>query len=121
MGAASGKLQSNDYSGAEPAQKQALDKLREGMQNLSDQMNKSGGGLALGGDKGDGKQEGDSGDDPFGRDGNGKVANDSNVHVPDEDKQQRARAILEELRKRSGERFRSHDERDYIDRLLKDY
>ena len=122
MGDAGGKLHSNDFNGAIPAQKQALDKLREGMQNLTDQMNKEGqGGFAQGGEQGDKKpNEGEGEDDPFGRDGNGKSAN-SDVKLPSEDSQQRSRQILEELRKRSGERFRSHDERDYIDRLLKDY
>jgi uncharacterized protein (TIGR02302 family) len=122
MGDAAGKLGHNDFGGALPSQQQALNKLREGLQILTDQMNKNGeGGFALGGDKGGQEEkEGNAQDDPFGREG-GKAQNDQTVKIPDEDSQQKSRAILEELRKRSGERFRSHDERDYIDRLLKDY
>ena len=124
MGSAKGRLGQNDFSHALPSQQEALDKLRQGLKALSDQMNKEGSGLMLGnGDpEGPGQQEGKN-DDPFGRsdDNNGRSADDQRVHVPDESEQQRSREILEELRKRSGERFRSHEEHDYINRLLKDY
>jgi hypothetical protein len=39
--------------------------------------------------------------------------------VPDAIDAQRAREILDELRKRSGQNLRPQDELDYIDRLLK--
>ena len=41
------------------------------------------------------------------------------VRVPDRGERLRAREILDELRRRSGERHRPPVERDYIDRLLK--
>jgi len=41
------------------------------------------------------------------------------VKVPDAIDAQRAREILDELRKRSGEALRPPSELDYIDRLLK--
>jgi hypothetical protein len=41
--------------------------------------------------------------------------------VPGEIDVQRARRIIEELRKRFGEIGRSQEELDYIERLLKDY
>ncbi len=123
MGTAAGKLHKNDFGGAIPSQQQALEKLREGMQSLTDQMNKQGSGLALGSDDGKGESESEGpGKDPFGRtDGMGRATDDAQVKVPDEGEQQRSREILEELRKRDGERARPREEHDYIERLLKDY
>ena len=46
---------------------------------------------------------------------------DTTVKVPGEIDAQRARRILEELRRRFGEAFRPQLELDYIERLLKDY
>jgi Domain of unknown function (DUF4175) len=43
------------------------------------------------------------------------------VKVPGEIDSQRARRILEELRRRFGEAFRPQLELDYVERLLKDY
>jgi len=43
------------------------------------------------------------------------------VKIPDMDEMARARAILEELRKRAGERERPQQELDYYDRLLKEF
>jgi hypothetical protein len=41
------------------------------------------------------------------------------VKIPDQADVQKSREILDELRRRSGERTRPEIERDYIDRLLK--
>ena len=46
---------------------------------------------------------------------------DSSVKVPGEIDVQRARRIIEELRKRFGDFARPQEELDYIERLLKDY
>ena len=43
------------------------------------------------------------------------------VKIPSESDIQRARRILEELRRRAGERERPPVERDYIERLLEPY
>ena len=43
----------------------------------------------------------------------------NNVKVPTEGERKKARDILRELRKRSGEAERPKPERDYIDRLLR--
>jgi len=59
--------------------------------------------------------------DPLGRPLRGRDLDDSTVKVPGEIDVQRARRILEELRKRFGESFRPQLELDYIERLLKDY
>jgi hypothetical protein len=58
--------------------------------------------------------------DPLGRDrsGNGTYDN-GDVAIPGQAELQRSREILDELRRRSGERTRPELERDYIDRLLK--
>ena len=60
--------------------------------------------------------------DPLGRPLRGRdYGDDTTVKVPGEIDVQRARRILEELRKRFGENFRPQLELDYIERLLKDY
>ena len=60
--------------------------------------------------------------DPLGRPLRGRdYGDDSTVRVPGEIDVQRARRILEELRKRFGEIARPQLELDYIERLLKDY
>ena len=60
--------------------------------------------------------------DPLGRPLRGRdYGDDVTVKVPGEIDAQRARRILEELRKRFGESFRPQLELDYIERLLKDF
>ena len=46
---------------------------------------------------------------------------DHTVKVPGEIDVQRARRIIEELRRRFGDVLRPQEELDYIERLLKDY
>jgi len=43
------------------------------------------------------------------------------VRIPDQSDLARAREILEELRRRSGEASRAQQDLDYIDRLLKQF
>ena len=58
--------------------------------------------------------------DPFGRFvGPGGAIDDDRVKIPEKSDVQRARDILEELYRRSGQRSRSSSERDYIERLLR--
>ena len=60
--------------------------------------------------------------DPLGRPLRGRdYGDDTTVKVPGEIDAQRARRILEELRRRYGEAYRPQIELDYIERLLKDY
>jgi hypothetical protein len=56
--------------------------------------------------------------DPLGREIMGEDVDTGDVSIPDASAIQRAREILDELRRRSGEGFRPKLERDYIDRLL---
>jgi len=60
--------------------------------------------------------------DPLGRPLRGReYGDDTTVKVPGEIDVQRARRILEELRRRFGENFRPQLELDYIERLLRDF
>ena len=60
--------------------------------------------------------------DPLGRDRHYPDGEwDQTVQIPGEIDVQRARRILEELRRRLGETNRPQVELDYIERLLKDY
>lgn len=91
----------------------ALDRLRQGTRAMAEQMMRAQGG------SGPGSQ---SNRDPLGRRPNGQI-NDpgDNVKVPDEITVQRAREILEELRKRLGEPTRPPGELDYLERLIKQF
>jgi hypothetical protein len=60
--------------------------------------------------------------DPLGRPLRGRdYGDDTSVKVPGEIDVQRARRILEELRRRFADPMRPQLELDYIERLLKDY
>jgi len=66
---------------------------------------------------------GQGGFDPFGRqnrneNGQGTAVEEADVTLPDRMELRRSREILDELRRRSGDRARPPVERDYIDRLL---
>lgn len=104
-------------------QTQALEELRSATSKMSQmlaqqfgqQMGVAGGNRPMPG------QEGRF--DPFGRrntneNGQGAAVEDSGVDVPNRMEMRRAREILDELRKRSGERGRPRLELDYIERLL---
>jgi len=56
--------------------------------------------------------------DPLGREIMGNDVDSSDVQIPDEGSVQRAREILDELRRRAGQQFRPQLELDYIERLL---
>jgi uncharacterized protein (TIGR02302 family) len=58
--------------------------------------------------------------DPLGRPlSNNGTYDQGDVKIPDQNTLQKAREILDELRRRAGERYRPEIELDYIDRLLK--
>ena len=104
-------------------QAQALEELRNATNQMAEAMAQQFGaqlGLGSGQPQRSGNQQGF---DPFGRrnsneNGQGASAEDADVQLPDRMEILRAREILEELRKRSGERSRPKIELDYIDRLL---
>jgi hypothetical protein len=69
-----------------------------------------------------GQSRADQDTDPLGRPMRGHDYGDNaGVKVPDLIDAQRARRIIEELRKRFGDMGRPQEELDYIERLLKDY
>jgi uncharacterized protein (TIGR02302 family) len=121
MRAARDALQNGAPGQAMGPQADAVDQLQQGLETMLEQMAQQ-----LGGGEGqEGTQTGmNPGEsrDPFGRGqgGNGEQ-NREDVQIPDEMELQRAREILEELRRRSGERFRSPLELDYIERLLEQF
>ncbi len=121
MGDAEGALGDGNADGATDGQGRAIDALRRGAQNLAQQLQQQGQG-GPGGQPGRMGQGRDQQTDPLGRYPRGRnYSDDTTVKVPGEIDAQRARRIIEELRKRYGETFRPQLELDYIERLLKDY
>jgi uncharacterized protein (TIGR02302 family) len=124
MGQAEGELGEGDAEGAVDSQGRALEAMRKGAQGLAQQMQRNGMGMGQGpGQPGrNGRERADQNTDPLGRPLRGRdYGDDVTVKVPGEIDAQRARRILEELRKRFGESFRPQIELDYIERLLKDF
>jgi len=124
MGEAEGNLGDGDADGAVDSQGRALEAMRKGAQGLAQQMQEGQGQAGPGpnGQPGRGRQRAEQNTDPLGRPLRGRdYGDDTTVKVPGEIDAQRARRILEELRKRFGESFRPQLELDYIERLLKDF
>jgi uncharacterized protein (TIGR02302 family) len=122
MGQAEGQLGESDADGAVDSQGRALDAMRKGAQGLAQSMQQQGTGPGPNGRPGRGQARAQQDTDPLGRPMRGRdYGDDLTVKVPGEIDAQRARRILEELRKRFGESFRPQLELDYIERLLKDF
>jgi hypothetical protein len=121
MGQAEGQLGEGDSEGAVDSQGRALEAMRKGAQGLAQSMQQSMG-PGPNGRPGRGQPRAQRDTDPLGRPMRGhEYGEDFTVKVPGEIDAQRARRILEELRKRFGESFRPQLELDYIERLLKDF
>ncbi len=103
MGSAQDALGRKDLSNAGSAQNEALNALRQGAQQLADDASKGGR---------DGGPE-----DPLGR--TTSPLGNTGIKIPGATDLARARAILEELRRRAAQMNRPQTERDYLDRLLK--
>jgi uncharacterized protein (TIGR02302 family) len=123
MGEAEGKLGEGNAEGAVDAQGRALEALRRGAQGMAQAMQQGQGQGPGPGQPGRwGRARADQNTDPLGRPLRGRdYGDDSTVKVPGEIDVQRARRILEELRRRYGETFRPQLELDYIERLLKGF
>jgi uncharacterized protein (TIGR02302 family) len=125
MGQAEGQLGQGNSDGAVDSQGRALEALRRGAQNLAQSMQQQGmmagpGPGRPGGRQGQSRAQQET--DPLGRPLRGRdYGDDVTVKVPGEIDVQRARRILEELRRRYGESFRPQFELDYIERLLRDF
>ena len=122
MGEAEGELGEGDAEGAVGSQGRALEAMRKGAQSLAQSMQQNGMGPGPNGRPGRGQARAGQDTDPLGRPLRGRdYGDDVTVKVPGEIDAQRARRILEELRKRFGESSRPQLELDYIERLLKDF
>ncbi len=113
MGEASGALEQNELGEASDQESRALESLRQGVRSMAEKMMRAGG--AGNGNSRDNR-------DPFGRRQGDQLSDPGDsVKVPDEIAVQRARRILDELRKRLGEPSRPPVELDYLERLVKPY
>jgi uncharacterized protein (TIGR02302 family) len=93
----------------------ALDRLRKGAQSMAEQMMESGEMQA-------GQGPGNNGRDPLGRpDRSNRPDLGLSVKVPDEIDIQRAREVLDELRRRLGDPSRPTFELDYLERLIRSF
>jgi len=119
MDGAEEALRQNDLGGAINKQADAMEALREGMRELSQQ-------LAQQQQQGQGQQgeafgqnNNSNGRDPLGRDsGNaGRIGTDEQL-LQGEDVYSRARKLLDEIRRRSSDQSRPTLELDYLKRLL---
>ncbi len=98
-------LGQKNLDNASNEEKNALDALQQGAQQMAQQAQDQDG------------QKGQA-NDPLGR---GKGMSGTNVKIPDATDLARTRDILQELRRRAGERGRPQQELDYYDRLLKEF
>ncbi|MEY8838328.1 DUF4175 domain-containing protein, partial [Cribrihabitans sp. XS_ASV171] len=110
-------LRGDDLAEAIDRQSEAMEALREGMRALGEAMAQQ-----QQGQPGQGTQEGDmraQNRDPLGREPGsmGSVGTDENL-LPGEDVYRRARELLDEIRRRTGDSERPKIELDYLKRLL---
>lgn len=112
MSAAEDALERGDLAEATEQQSRALDQMRQGAQQMAQEMMENSP-QRYG-------QGGDTPRDPLGRPQRTQGPDlGTSVKVPDQIDVQRAREILEELRKRLGEATRGPQELDYLERLLR--
>jgi hypothetical protein len=105
----------SDLERATQQQSLALDRLRKGAQSMAEQMMEDGGAQA-------GQGPGNNGRDPLGRpDRSNRPDLGLSVQVPEEIDIQRAREVLDELRRRLGDPSRPVIELDYLERLIKPF
>ena len=120
---ATGALQRRQPGDAIGPQTEALDQLQQAARDFAQQLQQRlGKGWGADDEIGatDRDQRGRVERDPFGRPTSSNGTYDqSDVRIPDENTLQKSRQILDELRRRAGERSRPVIELDYIERLLK--
>lgn len=117
MEGAENALRGNDLAEAIDQQAQAMEALREGMRNLGEAMAQQE--RERNGEQG--QASGESGkqgqQDPLGRSNGARAGGDENL-LQGEDVYRRARKLLDEIRRRSGEAARPDVELEYLKRLL---
>ena len=120
MDDAEDSLRNEDFAGALDNQADAIEALREGMRELAEQMAEQQQ-QQQGGQQGDqvGRANPNGTRDPLGRDvgENGQIGTDEQL-LQGEDVYRRARELLDEIRRRSGEQDRPTAELEYLKRLL---
>ncbi len=123
MQGAEGSLGEGDSGSAVDQQGKALDALRRGAQSMASRMMGEGEGEE--GEPGDGAPSarrgpgGEEDTDPLGRPTRSRTYESGNsVKVPGEIDAQRARRVLEDIRRRLSEPDRPREELDYLERLL---
>ena len=115
MGDAKDALGEGNLERATQQQSLALDRLRQGAQSMAEQMMDNSEAQA-------GQGPGNNGRDPLGRpDRSNRPDLGLSVQVPDEIDVQRAREVLDELRRRIGDPSRPAVELDYLERLIKPF
>ncbi|HEX9447437.1 MAG TPA: DUF4175 family protein, partial [Dongiaceae bacterium] len=115
MRRATQSLQQGDPAGAGEAQNQALDSLQKGMRDLSESGKNTAGGNGPGQRPPFGPGNGDGEESNGGSDNNDRLPKDAI------DMLQRSQQIFEELRKRRNNPDRPKQEKDYLDRLLRQF
>ncbi|HAN62911.1 MAG TPA: TIGR02302 family protein [Rhizobiales bacterium] len=109
------ELGDGNLDSATQSQSLALERLRKGAQSMAEQMMQNGDAQA-------GQGPGNNGRDPLGRpDRSNRPDLGLSVKVPDEIDIQRAREVLDELRRRLGDPARPAFELDYLERLIKPF
>jgi uncharacterized protein (TIGR02302 family) len=113
MGQAEHSLRQGDDSAAVEAQGRALEGLRKGASELAKQMQQ--------GDGAPGEEEGQEGKEPGprGQNGEGPFGHANRQNNVDATTAQKARKVLEELRRRLSDPSRAREELDYLERLIK--
>ena len=119
-----GKSGQGGKGAAVDAQGRALEALRDGAQGLQKQMEGQGQGKGKGNGKGTyvGRRSRPGempGDDPLGRGAEGEKGREDGPLKQTAGAAERARRVMEELRRRLADPARPVDERDYLERLMK--
>lgn len=117
MDEAENALRNDDLADAIDSQSEAMEALREGMRSLGEALAQN-----QQNQPGQGSQEGDmqaNSRDPLGRNpgSNGSISTDDSL-LQGEDVYRRARELLDEIRRRTGESDRPQIELEYLKRLL---
>ncbi|WP_158969005.1 TIGR02302 family protein [Chachezhania sediminis] len=118
MEGAEDALENDDLAGAIDRQAEAMEALREGMRQLGEALAQE----QQQGQPGQGQEDGNRqarNRDPLGRpNGSGSQLSTDDGLLQGEDVYRRARELLDEIRRRSGDGERPEVERDYLKRLL---
>ncbi len=115
MGQAEEALRDGRLADALEHQSEALDALRDSIRNLDEALAEQ----QNPGQQGDQNTAGrQNSQDPLGRSGSGGAEADGDNLLQSEDAYGRARELLDEIRRRSGDFDRSEIERNYLERLL---